>query len=124
MKVGLLSGGQRQAMTLLMATIAQPRLLLLDEHTAALDPATAEKVMEITVRIVREQKIPTMMITHNMGQALSVGTRTIMMDAGRLILDVSGEERAGMQLADLMRLYSQNSGKELDNDRMLLTRER
>lgn len=124
MKVGLLSGGQRQAMTLLMATIAKPRLLLLDEHTAALDPATAEKVLEITVRIVNEQKIPTMMITHNMGQALNIGNRTIMMDAGRLILDISGEERASMKVEDLMHLYNQNSGKTLDNDRMLLTRQK
>ena len=122
MKVGLLSGGQRQAMTLLMATIANPRLLLLDEHTAALDPATAEKVLEITVRIVEEQHIPTMMITHNMGQALSVGNRTVMMDAGKIILDISGQTRAGMKPEDLMRLYSQTSGKALDNDRMLLTK--
>ena len=121
MKVGLLSGGQRQAMTLLMATIAQPKLLLLDEHTAALDPATAQKVLEVTIRIVREQKVPTMMITHNMGQALTVGTRTIMMDAGRVILDVSGEERRGMKVEDLLSRYSGSSGKQLDNDRMLLT---
>ncbi len=121
MKVGLLSGGQRQALTLLMATIARPRMLLLDEHTAALDPATAEKVMDITVRIVREQQIPTMMITHNMGQALTVGNRTIMMDAGQIILDISGQERAQMTVPTLMQMYSGARGKALDNDRMLLS---
>lgn len=121
MKVGLLSGGQRQALTLLMSTIARPHLLLLDEHTAALDPATAEKVMKITVEIVQEQKIPTMMITHNMGQALTVGNRTVMMDAGQIILDISGEERAQMTVPKLMTLYSGARGKELDNDRMLLS---
>ncbi len=122
MKVGLLSGGQRQALTLLMATIARPKMLLLDEHTAALDPATAEKVMAITVRIVNEQKIPTMMITHNMGQALTVGNRTIMMDAGQIILDISGQERAQMTVPALMAMYSGARGRELDNDRMLLSR--
>ncbi len=121
MKVGLLSGGQRQALTLLMATIARPHLLLLDEHTAALDPATAEKVMDITAEIVREQKIPTMMITHNMGQALTVGNRTIMMDAGQIILDIHGEERAQMTVPKLMTMYSGARGKELQNDRMLLS---
>ncbi|MDD6052075.1 MAG: ATP-binding cassette domain-containing protein [Clostridiales bacterium] len=121
MKVGLLSGGQRQALTLLMATIARPQLLLLDEHTAALDPATAQKVMEITVRIVEEQRIPTMMITHNMGQALSVGNRTIMMDAGQIILDIAGLERQAMTVPKLMTMYSGARGKALDNDRMLLS---
>ena len=120
-KVGLLSGGQRQALTLLMATIAKPRMLLLDEHTAALDPATAEKVMGITVKIVQDQKIPTMMITHNMGQALTVGNRTIMMDAGQIILDIAGDERAEMTVPKLMTMYSGARGKELDNDRMLLS---
>ena len=122
MKVGLLSGGQRQAMTLLMATVAKPRLLLLDEHTAALDPATAEKVLAITVNIVREQHLPTMMITHNMASALAVGNRTIMMEQGKIILDVAGRERASMQVDDLLRLYSGKQGKMLDNDRMLLSR--
>lgn len=121
MKVGLLSGGQRQAMTLLMATIAKPRLLLLDEHTAALDPATAEKVLQTTVRIVKEQKLPTMMITHNMGSALALGNRTIMMDSGKIVLDVSGEERSGLDVPALLRLFSGKSGKTLDNDRMLLS---
>lgn len=120
MKVGLLSGGQRQAMTLLMATIAKPRLLLLDEHTAALDPATAEKVLAITVKIVEEQRIPTMMITHNMQSALAIGNRTLMMDAGRIILDIAGQERKGLRVEDLMQRYAGCQGKALDNDRMLL----
>ena len=120
MKVGLLSGGQRQAMTLLMATIAKPKLLLLDEHTAALDPATAEKVLAITVQTVREQRLKTMMITHNMKSALALGNRTIMMARGRIILDVAGEQRAAMQVADLLRQYSGTQGAALDNDRMLL----
>ena len=120
MKVGLLSGGQRQAMTLLMATVANPKLLLLDEHTAALDPATAEKVLDITLRIVKEQRLPTMMITHNMQSALVVGNRTLMMENGRIILDIAGEERAHLQMEDLLRLYSGRQGKKLDNDRMLL----
>ena len=120
MKVGLLSGGQRQAMTLLMATIAKPKLLLLDEHTAALDPATAEKVLAITVQTVREQQLKTMMITHNMKSALALGNRTIMMARGRIILDVAGEQRAAMQVDDLLRQYSGTQGTALDNDRMLL----
>jgi len=120
MKVGLLSGGQRQAMTLLMATVARPSLLLLDEHTAALDPATAETVLGITTRIVKEQRLPTMMITHNMRSALELGNRTLMMERGRIILDIAGEERAHLQVEDLLRLYSGREGKALDNDRMLL----
>ena len=119
-KVGQLSGGQRQAMALLMATVAGPRLLLLDEHTAALDPATAEKVLDITLRIVKEQRLPTMMITHNMQSALAVGTRTVMMERGKIILDVAGAERAGMKVEDLLKRYSSRQGKQLDNDRMLL----
>lgn len=121
MKVGLLSGGQRQAMTLLMATVANPRLLLLDEHTAALDPATAAKVLDITVRIVKEQHLSTLMITHNMQSALALGNRTLMMESGQVILDIAGEERAHMQVEDLLRLYSGKRGKKLDNDRMLLS---
>jgi len=121
MKVGLLSGGQRQAMTLLMATVANPKLLLLDEHTAALDPATAQKVLAITVQIVTEQHLPTMMITHNMQSALALGNRTIMMERGKIILDIAGEERANMQVEDLLRRYSGKQGKKLDNDRMLLS---
>ena len=119
-KVGLLSGGQRQAMTLLMATIAKPKLLLLDEHTAALDPAAAENVLEITKEIVREQSLPAMMITHNMTTALALGNRTIMMERGKIILDIAGEERAGMDVDDLLLMYSGKQGKQLDNDRMML----
>ena len=119
-KVGQLSGGQRQAMALLMATVAQPKLLLLDEHTAALDPATAEKVLAITADTVREQGLTTMMITHNMQNALDVGTRTVMMERGQIILDVAGEERARMGVGDLLKRYSGAQGRQLDNDRMLL----
>lgn len=121
-KIGLLSGGQRQVVTLLMCTLSIPKLLLLDEHTAALDPATAEKVMEITRQIVSENKITTMMITHNLKQSLSTGTRTIMLDSGEIILDVSGTERDTMTMDDLIRMYSQKKQKEFDNDRILLSR--
>ena len=119
-RVGLLSGGQRQVVTLLMCTLVTPKLLLLDEHTAALDPATAEKIMDITGQIVREGHITTMMITHNIRTALKTGSRTIMMDAGKMILDVSGEERARMTVEGLMKLYLESKKEALDNDRMLL----
>lgn len=119
-KVGLLSGGQRQALTLLMSTIVPPKLLLLDEHTAALDPATAEKVMAITDSIVAKNHLTTMMITHNIQSALTSGSRTIMMDRGKIILDLSGVEREKMTVADLMDLYSARQNQTLDNDRMLL----
>ena len=119
-KVGLLSGGQRQVVTLLMCTLVTPKLLLLDEHTAALDPATAEKVMEITNRIVKRNRITTMMITHNMNAALKTGNRTIMMDSGEIILDVSGEERDRISLDDLLNLYSLKKKEAFANDRMLL----
>ncbi|WP_195276884.1 ABC transporter ATP-binding protein [Anaerotruncus rubiinfantis] len=119
-KMGLLSGGQRQAVTLMMATIVTPKLLLLDEHTAALDPATAEKVSLLTQEIVRKDKITTMMITHNMHQSLSCGSRTIMMDEGRIILDISGPERSGMTVPKLLTLFKKQSSKEFDNDRMML----
>lgn len=122
-KVGLLSGGQRQALALLMSTISTPKLLLLDEHTAALDPAAAKKVMEITNEIVGRDQLTTLMITHNLQAALKTGTRTVMLEAGKLILDISGEPRKNMTVQQLMELYSQQSGKVLDNDRMLLTRE-
>jgi putative ABC transport system ATP-binding protein len=105
-KVGLLSGGQRQALAMLMSTIARPRLLLLDEHTAALDPAAAQKIMRITAEIVREQNLATMMITHNIRQALDFGTRTIMLDEGKIVLDLSGEERKNMTVTRLMEHYS------------------
>ena len=119
--VGLLSGGQRQALTLLMATMNPPQLLLLDEHTAALDPATAEKVLEITKDVVAEHSITTLMVTHNMTQALELGNRTLMMDGGDIVLDVSGQERAGMTVNDLLERFRLGSGKDLDNDRMLLS---
>lgn len=119
--VGLLSGGQRQALTLMMATFVPPWLLLLDEHTAALDPATAERVLEITKDVVSKDKITTLMVTHNMQQALDLGNRTLMMDAGGIVLDVSGEERAKMTVADLLSQFHARSGKALDNDRMLLS---
>ncbi len=118
--VGLLSGGQRQALTLLMATIVPPKLLLLDEHTAALDPGTAEKVLELTKSIVADSRITCMMITHNMQSALDLGNRTLMMDKGNIIMDVSGTEREGMTVQDLLDRFRAGSGKALDNDRMLL----
>ena len=118
--VGLLSGGQRQALTLMMATINPPKLLLLDEHTAALDPATAEKVLEITRDVVENEKLTCLMITHNMQSALDLGNRTIMMDNGRVIFDVSGAEREKLTVADLMEKFREEAGRALDNDRMLL----
>ena len=118
--VGLLSGGQRQALTLLMATIVPPKLLLLDEHTAALDTGTAEKVLELTKSIVANDKITCMMITHNMQSALDLGNRTLMMDKGNIIMDVSGSERDGMTVQDFLDRFKAGSGKALDNDRMLL----
>lgn len=122
-KMGQLSGGQRQAVTLMMSTLVTPKLLLLDEHTAALDPLTAEKVLDITQRIVAENNITTMMITHNIKSALKLGTRTIMLEGGKTVLDLKGDERNNMTVQDLLGLYRQKSGKELDNDRMLLTGE-
>lgn len=122
-KMGQLSGGQRQAVTLMMSTLVTPKLLLLDEHTAALDPLTAEKVLDITQRIVAENSITTMMITHNIKSALKLGTRTIMLECGKTVLDLKGSERNNMTVQDLLGLYRQKSGKELDNDRMLLTGE-
>ena len=121
-KIGLLSGGQRQAVSLLMSTISDPKLLLLDEHTAALDPATAKKVLDITVDIVERTGTATMMITHDMNAALRLGTRTIMMDDGKVILDISGDERKNMTIDDLLNLYTKESKKQLANDRILLSR--
>lgn len=118
--VGLLSGGQRQALTLLMSTMNPPKLLLLDEHTAALDPGTAEKVLKLTKEIVEEHKITTLMITHNMQDALDMGNRTLMMDSGRIIFDVEGEERSRLTVPDLMERFKASAGKALDNDRILL----
>ena len=119
-KIGLLSGGQRQVVTLLMCTLSVPKLLLLDEHTAALDPATAKKVMEITRTIVEENHITTMMITHNLQQALDTGNRTIMMDSGEIVYDVAGEEREKLSVQDLVRLFGEKRNRELTNDRMML----
>ena len=119
--VGLLSGGQRQALTLLMATINPPKLLLLDEHTAALDPAAAEKVLTITEETVEREKLTCLMITHNMQSALELGNRTLMMDGGRIILDVSGKERERMTVQDLLDRFKDISGKALDTDRILLS---
>ncbi len=118
--VGLLSGGQRQALTLLMATYQVPKVLLLDEHTAALDPGTAEKVLEMTKMIVESNRITCLMITHNMQNALDLGNRTLMMDRGRVIYDVTGEERSRLTIGDLTDKFRQLSGRTLDNDRMLL----
>jgi putative ABC transport system ATP-binding protein len=120
-KVGRLSGGQRQALTLLMATIVKPKLLLLDEHTAALDPSIARKVLELTNEIVKEGNLCTLMITHNMKAALEHGTRTIMMHDGKIIMDIKGEERKGVSVEWLIEQFNRKSGTELDNDRMLLS---
>ena len=120
-KVGLLSGGQRQAITLLMATLSQPKLLLLDEHTAALDPKTAAKVLELTERIVNRDHLTTLMITHNMKDAVRYGNRLIMLHNGNIIIDVSGEEKARLDVPDLLKMFEQASGDALASDRMLLT---
>ena len=121
-KVGLLSGGQRQVVTLLMCTLVMPKLLLLDEHTAALDPATAEKVLHLTRQIVAERQITCLMVTHNMHQALELGNRTLMMDSGNIVLDVSGEEREKMSVDDLLEQFAVRAGKALDNDRILFSK--
>ena len=120
-KVGLLSGGQRQALTLLMATMASPKLLLLDEHTAALDPKTAAKVLEITDRIISEKKLTALMITHNMKDAIAHGNRLIMMHEGRVIIDVSGEEKRRLTVEDLLEMFTRASGGEFSNDRAILS---
>ena len=119
--VGLLSGGQRQALTLLMATMVPPKLLLLDEHTAALDPGTAEKVLRLTREIVEGERLTCLMITHNMKNALELGNRTLMMDGGRIVLDIGGTERAGLTVEDLLERFRAGVGKGLDNDRILLS---
>lgn len=118
--VGLLSGGQRQALTLMMATFHPPKLLLLDEHTAALDPGTAEKVLTLTKQIVQENGLTCLMITHNMLSALELGNRTIMMHRGRIVMDVSGAERDALTVNDLLQRFKDSAGSALDNDRMLL----
>ena len=120
-KVGLLSGGQRQAVTLLMATLKKPQLLLLDEHTAALDPKTAAKVLALSDKIVHENHLTTLMITHNMKDAIAHGNRLIMMDAGQVVVDVSGEEKKKLTVPDLLAMFSRASGSDEANDKMLLS---
>lgn len=120
-KVGLLSGGQRQALTLLMAVAQKPKVLLLDEHTAALDPKTAKKVLDITEEIVAQHNLTTLMITHNMADAIRIGNRLVMMCNGKIIFDVSGEEKKKLTTADLLEKFKVSSGEELNNDRMLLS---
>ncbi len=120
-KVGLLSGGQRQAVTLLMATLKRPKLLLLDEHTAALDPQTAAKVLALTDELVSKDKITTIMITHNMKDAIKYGNRLIMMNNGRIIYDISGEEKKNLKVSDLLELFAKASNGEFANDRMMLS---
>ena len=120
-EVSTLSGGQRQALTLLMATLKSPKLLLLDEHTAALDPKTAAKVMELTDRIVNEEKLTTLMITHNMRDAIQYGNRPAMLHEGRVILDISGEEKKNLTVTDLLAEFAKASGDEFSSDRALLS---
>ena len=120
-KVGLLSGGQRQALTLLMATLQKPKLLLLDEHTAALDPKTAKTVLDLTEKIIEEDHLTALMVTHNMKDAIRMGNRLIMMQDGRVIYDVSGEEKKRLQVSDLMAKFQEASGTEFANDRMILS---
>lgn len=120
-KVGLLSGGQRQALTLLMATLQKPKLLLLDEHTAALDPATAAKVLELSDRVVEEHGLTTIMITHNMKDAIRHGNRLIMMNGGKIILDISGEEKKKLTKADLLQKFAEVSGVQEESDEVLLS---
>lgn len=121
-KVGLLSGGQRQAVTLLMASLRKPKLLLLDEHTAALDPATARKVLELSDSIIQENQLTALMITHNMSDAIRHGNRLIMMNEGHIILDVRGEEKAHLTKRELMEKFTQLSGAQVENDAMLLSK--
>ena len=119
-KVGLLSGGQRQALTLLMASLKKPKLLLLDEHTAALDPKTAAKVLELSDKIVTEDRITTLMITHNMRDAIAHGNRLIMMNAGRIVLDIAGEEKKNLTVADLLEKFNASSGSSEADDKLVL----
>lgn len=119
-RVGLLSGGQRQALTLLMATLKKPKLLLLDEHTAALDPKTAAKVLALTEKIVKRDQLTTLMITHNMRDALAYGNRLIMLHNGRVLIDVEGEEKAKLTVPDLMKMFEKAAGSAMSSDRMLL----
>ena len=119
-KVGLLSGGQRQALTLLMATLKQPKLLLLDEHTAALDPKTAAKVLHLTRKLIADMNLSAMMVTHNMKDALQYGNRTIMLHEGKIILDINAQTKERLRVDDLLQMFEKASGSALNNDRMLL----
>ena len=119
-RVALLSGGQRQALTLVMATLARPKLVLLDEHTAALDPATAANILTLTKQFVAEQGLTTLMITHNMENAIAYGNRLVMLHQGRIVVDVKGEEKANLTVQDLMELFHKNSGQALANDELIL----
>lgn len=121
-KVGLLSGGQRQALTLLMATLKRPKLLLLDEHTAALDPKTASKVLRLTEEIITEQNLTALMVTHNMNDAIHIGNRLIMMHEGRIIYDIAGEEKKKLKVEDLLHKFEEASGETFANDRMMLAK--
>ena len=121
-KVGLLSGGQRQALTLLMATLKKPKLLLLDEHTAALDPKTAKKVLDITEEIVRKDNLATIMITHNMADAIRVGNRLIMMHEGQIVVDVKGEEKKNLTIEQLLLLFEKSSGSKMTSDKVMLSK--
>lgn len=120
-KIGLLSGGQRQAVTLIMATLVKPKLLLLDEHTAALDPMSAKSVLDLTQKIVSENRITTLMITHNISSALSLGTRTIMMDSGSIAVDIGADEKRNMSVQDILNKFSKVKNREFDDDNVLLT---
>lgn len=120
-RVGLLSGGQRQALALLMATLSRPRILLLDEHTANLDPKTGETIMELTMRLIAENHLTTLMVTHNLQDALSLGNRTLMMDEGEVVLDISGEERQKMTIQELLERFTVYRHKQFVNDRALLS---
>lgn len=119
-KIGLLSGGQRQAITLIMATLVKPKLLLLDEHTAALDPVSAKSVIDLTNSIVSDNKITTLMITHNISSALALGSRTVMMDSGSIAIDITGDERNSMTVNDLVKKFNKIKNKEFDDDNVLL----
>ena len=121
-KVGLLSGGQRQALTLLMATLKKPKVLLLDEHTAALDPKTAKKVLDITEAIVEKDKLTTIMITHNMADAIRVGNRLIMMHEGQIVVDIKGEEKKKLTIEQLLQLFEQSSGSQFTSDKVMLSK--
>jgi putative ABC transport system ATP-binding protein len=118
--IGLLSGGQRQAVSLLMASLQPSRILLLDEHTAALDPKTADFVLKLTAKIVNQSKMTTMMVTHSMRQALDYGDRTVMLHQGQVVLDVEGEERAGLDVPDLLRMFEHTRGERISDDSLLL----